>query len=102
MSQEKQKTNGTSILIIKRVRGNLKNYKIQNNELYFQNPITVYNPERKWVFCIPKEAHKQAIEEEHDLKSHPGSWKTVARLKNTYHWPKLYEDTYQYVSNCEK
>lgn len=78
-----------------------QNFKVVNNELYFKRPPTIYNSEAKWVLCIPKDKRKKVLEEQHDQKSHPGSWRTVANIKNKYHWPGLYEYSYNYVSKCQ-
>lgn len=76
-------------------------YKIENNELYYKRPATIYNSERTWVICIPREARLNVLREEHDDRSHPGMYKTIDRIKKLYYWPGIYDSVYKYVRSCQ-
>lgn len=73
-------------------------YKIENGVL-FHRFNTCKNPSaNEWKICIPLEDRGKIISEQHDTvpASHPGFFKTLNRLQQTYYWPKMFKQVYAY------
>lgn len=79
----------------------LDRYKTENDLVYHRHKFSTYSGERLWTICVPKEQRNEVLQENHDQYSHPGIWRTMRRIRNTYHWPNLNEDVYNYVRKCE-
>lgn len=81
-------------------------YRIQNNLLYY-NPSPAneecYSSGCLWRLCIPKELRNTIIKENHDDAGacHGGKYKTIAKIRATYYWPRMNEDIAEYVRECE-
>lgn len=81
---------------------NLQNYryKYENDILYY-----LYDEKlgKEWKIFVPSDMMTEVLSSCHDniLAGHGGYWKTLKRVKETYYWPKMPQDTYKYVTNCE-
>lgn len=80
--------------------GHMPLYKVENGYLYRRSKINSQAGDRLWKLCLPKEFHQDAIREKHDESAHPGVWKTMKNIQNTYFWPTLHDDVYNYVTKC--
>lgn len=56
----------------------------------------------QWKIVVPKHRRRQVIEECHDypVAAHLGIFKTLARVRDLYYWPKLKGDVVKYVKSC--
>lgn len=81
-----------------------KNYQIKNNILYrYSKPLTQLQEENSWKMVIPHDVAQDCIKENHEITAvHPGSFKTLAKIKENYFWKGMYADVKSYVTNCEK
>lgn len=72
-------------------------YKLVPNQLPLKSNIS------DWKIVVPKTQRKEVINSCHDppTSGHFGFYKTVARIQETYYWPKLRSDVLKYIRNCK-
>lgn len=79
--------------------------KIENDLLYIRSKYDedCQNKNCLWRICVPLEQRENIIKENHDELSscHFGRFKTLAKIKSRYHWPKMTKEIEEYVRNCE-
>lgn len=83
-------------------RKNLPNYKYKYaNDLLYYLHYEKYGDQ--WKIYVPCDMVNEVLNSCHDniLAGHTGYWKTLKRVKETYYWPKMPHDVYDYVTNCE-
>lgn len=58
--------------------------------------------ENNWKLVLPRNLHREAIEEAHDntAAGHRGIFKTMAKLTLYYYWPRIRSDVHRYVRSC--
>lgn len=82
-------------------------WRVQNDcQLYKyvrQRYSELADPSDPWKLVIPKEKRLEIINSSHcdPCSGHAGVFKTVARIGNTYYWPKLRADVAKVVKYCE-
>lgn len=81
-------------------------FKIQNGLLYYNpspNEEECHTQNCLWRLCIPRELRETIIKENHDDAGacHGGRFKTIAKIKASYYWPRMNEDITKYVQECE-
>lgn len=76
-------------------------YRITDNKIFKDVSIRKRNSE--WKVFVPSQLRCKVLEDKHDslLAAHQGYSRTLARIKQLYYWPKLYQDVKQYVRRCE-
>ena len=81
-----------------------KNYQIKDNTLYrFSKPSSKLHEANSWKIVLPQDIVQECIKENHELTAiHPGTFKTLAKIKENYFWKGMNADVKSYVSNCEK
>jgi transposase InsO family protein len=74
-------------------RKKYKDYAMQDGLLVFRGRL-----------CVPADSQliTKLTREVHDLPAsgHPGARRTLALLRNAYHWPKMRDTVERYVRNC--
>lgn len=73
-----------------------------DKEITFHDSRNVED-ENRWKFFVPIEKRLDILKECHDniLASHGGFYKTAARIRENYYWPKMLSDIAKYIRNCE-
>ncbi|KAJ8940470.1 hypothetical protein NQ314_010717 [Rhamnusium bicolor] len=68
-----------------------------------QKYLELADPSNLWKLVLPKEKHLLVIRSFHcnPCSGHTRVNKTVARVGNRYHWPKLRVDVAKFVKYCE-
>lgn len=81
-----------------------KNYQIKNKVLFrYSKPISNLQTENNWKIVLPRELIPECIKENHEkLTVHPGTFKTLSKIKENYFWKGMYADVKNYVATCEK
>lgn len=80
--------------------GKAHHFKLENGILYRRGKYSVTNGNRVWTVCIPKEKVNEVLKEKHDEQAHVGFWKTIRSIKETYYWPEMHQNVYDYVRHC--
>lgn len=78
-------------------------FRLENDRLYkLVASNQKHNPEA-WKIVVPKPELIKVLEENHDspLAAHPGTFKTINRIKEKYFWPRMTKDITTYVTKCE-
>lgn len=81
------------------------NLKLVNDLVYIRTKFDdgSENSECLWRLCIPKEQRLRVMKDNHDDKAscHLGKFKTLAKIRKWFFWPKMREQIEEYVRNCE-
>ena len=54
----------------------------------------------EWKLVVPPEERDSIIKESHNQSMHIGVEKTLAKIRQKYHWPRLTLDVKEYIKNC--
>lgn len=79
----------------------LRNYKYENELLYRIGRFNSQAGDRLWKVCVPEEKIIEVLKERHEQAAHPGTWKTLRLVQNTYYWPTMQRDIYDFVTKCD-
>lgn len=81
-----------------------KNYTITNNTLFrFSKPSHELQNQNSWKIVIPRELVPECIKENHEVDAvHPGTYKTLQKIKQNYYWKGMHADITSYVADCQK
>ncbi|KXJ82633.1 hypothetical protein RP20_CCG012365 [Aedes albopictus] len=80
-------------------------FRVVNNELYkncrSRDETGAFT--HQWRKAVPQEQRKEIIKRYHDAPAaaHLGIYKTMQKIKSHFYWPKMQDDIYHYVRNCE-
>lgn len=80
-------------------------FRITNNQIYkYCSSPNLHDSNFDWKLVVPEKDRNQILHNCHDhpLSAHMGVHKTLARIAQSYYWPKLAADVKEYVQNCEK
>ena len=84
----------------------VKYYWLNRKQLVMKDGLLFYRWEKvagsKLLFVVPRSLKEEILNSCHDIKAsgHMGQKKTLARLKNTFHWYKMSQESQCYVASC--
>ena len=80
--------------------GRLGSLKSVRKHLYLEDDLIMLRKK----FVIPKSLRKRVLQCSHDhsMAGHFASERTYKRFRNTFYWPKAYDDVVKYTHQCQK
>lgn len=73
------------------------------NDIIFKHCDDYTGQADRWKIYVPSDKRDMVLQDCHDnmLASHGGYFKTAARVKEKYYWPKLLTNVAQYIRKCD-
>lgn len=106
VSPEDQSTDADYIQLMKAVREKpalFPMYRWENELLYRKIHTTEDNFNSQWRIYVPKALRPSVLQDCHDSQeaAHGGLFKTLARVRQDYYWPKMKADVMKHLRGCE-
>ena len=87
-----------------------KNFKLENNLLYHNTVVKVFQGDHQYLedinksltFVVPKEYRSMAIKGCHDDMGHQGRDRTLSLLKERFWWPRMISDMKEKLQDCQR